>query len=58
MPTLISRRAGAGPARRRARKQMLVIMDAKLITGLKVAMADDGTVAFHIVEERQGLVGK
>jgi hypothetical protein len=37
---------------------MLVIMDAKLITGLKVAMADDGTVAFHIVEERQGLVGK
>jgi hypothetical protein len=33
------------------KKQMLVILDEGLIKDLKVAMAEDGTAASHIVEE-------
>ena len=51
MPSLRSRRAGSGPRTSPGKKQMLVIMDAGLIKDLKVAMAEDGTAASHLVEE-------
>jgi hypothetical protein len=41
----------SGPRTSPGKKQMLVIMDAKLITDLKVAMAEDGTAASHVIEE-------
>jgi hypothetical protein len=41
----------SGPRTPPGKKQMLVIMDEKLIKDLKVAMAEDGTAASHIVEE-------
>jgi len=52
MPSLRSRRpSSSGPRTSPGKKQMLVIMGAKLITDLKVAMAEDGTAASHIVED-------
>jgi hypothetical protein len=52
MPSLRSRRPSrSGPRTPPGKKQMLVIIDAKLITDLKVAMAEDGTAASHIVED-------
>jgi hypothetical protein len=41
----------SGPRTPPGKKQMLVIMDGKLIKDLKVAMAEDDTAASHIVEE-------
>jgi hypothetical protein len=41
----------SGPRTPPGKKQMLVIMDEGLIRDLKVAMAEDGTPASHIVEE-------
>lgn len=41
----------SGPRTPTGKKQMLVIMDEKLITDLKVAMVEDGTAASHVVEE-------
>jgi hypothetical protein len=41
----------SGPRTPPGKKQMLVIMDEKLIKDLKVAMAEDDTAASHIVEE-------
>jgi hypothetical protein len=41
----------SGPRTPPGKKQMLVIMDEKLIKDLKIAMAEDDTVASHIVEE-------
>lgn len=41
----------SGPRTPPGKKQMLVIMDEGLIRDLKVAMAEDGTAASHIVEE-------
>jgi hypothetical protein len=40
----------SGPRTPPGKKQMLVIMDEKLIKDLKVAMAEDDTAASHIVE--------
>jgi hypothetical protein len=41
----------SGPRTPPGKKQMLVIMDEDLIKELKVAMAEDGTPASHIVED-------
>jgi hypothetical protein len=41
----------SGPRTPPGKKQMLVIMDEKLIKDLKIAMAEDDTAASHIVEE-------
>jgi len=41
----------SGPRTSPGKKQMLLIMDAGLIKDLKVAMAEDGTAASHLVEE-------
>jgi hypothetical protein len=41
----------SGPRTPPGKKQMLVIMDEKLIKDMKVAMAEDATAASHIVEE-------
>ena len=41
----------SGPRTPPGKKQMLVIMDEDMIRDLKVAMAEDGTAASHIVEE-------
>jgi hypothetical protein len=41
----------SGPRTPPGKKQMPVIMDAGLIKDLKVAMAEDGTAASHLVEE-------
>jgi len=41
----------SGPRTPPGKKQMLVIMDEGLIKDLKVAMAEDGTAASHIVED-------
>jgi hypothetical protein len=40
----------SGPRTPPGKKQMLVIMDEKLIKDFKKAMIDDGTTASHIVE--------
>lgn len=45
------RAARSGPRASLGKKQMLVIMDEKLIKELKLAMTEDGTAASHIVEE-------
>jgi hypothetical protein len=41
----------SGPRTPPGKKQMLVIMDEKLIKELKLAMTEDDTAASHIVEE-------
>jgi hypothetical protein len=49
-PKLKKPAARSGPRTPPGKKQMLVIMDEKLIKDLKIAMAEDGTPASHIVE--------
>ena len=41
----------SGPRTSPGKMQILVIMDAGLIKDLKLAMAEDGTAASHLVEE-------
>jgi hypothetical protein len=39
----------SGPRTPPGKKQMLVILEAMLIRDLKVAMAEDGTAASHVI---------